>query len=147
MIPSCTFIPTVLAGISAHLFEISSCMKEQHLQLNLTKTELLIILPISLCCICHWIKNQIQSLMLPTEKLLSLQQLFKLLLDLWVPLVNLVWFCHHYKQGSLSLDCSHWWFHDGGTSYQMLSYVSVTDHILPLYYHLLPEDSTRGHTW
>ena len=34
---------------------------------------------------------------------------------------NLVWFCHPSKQGSLSPDCSNWWFHDAGTSYQMLS--------------------------
>jgi len=31
---------------------------------------------------------------------------------------NLVRFCHPCKQGSVSPD---WWFHDGGSSYQMLS--------------------------
>jgi len=67
--------------------------------------------------------------MLPAERLLGLQQLFRLsqsyrlmlLLDLCVPLRNLAWFCHPYGQGSLSPDCSYWWFHEGGTSYQMLS--------------------------
>ena len=45
----------------------------------------------------------------------------QLLLDLCVPLWNLIWFCHPNKQGSLSSVCSHWWFLDGGTSYQILS--------------------------
>ncbi|KAG1927574.1 hypothetical protein F2P79_024164 [Pimephales promelas] len=40
--------PTVAARISSCLADISAWMKEHHLQLNLTKTELLVLLPIRL---------------------------------------------------------------------------------------------------
>ena len=37
-----------------------------------------------------------------------------------VPPRNVIWHCQPYTQGNLP-DCSHVWFLDGGTSYQMLS--------------------------
>jgi len=44
-----------------------------------------------------------------------------LLLDHCVPLRKVAWYFHPHTQGTLSLSCSRLWFHDGGTTYQMLS--------------------------
>jgi len=65
-----------------------------------------------------------------------------LLLSLYIPLKNIVQYCHPYTQGSFSPDCSHLWFHDGGTFCQMLSELGVPLYLKEYLVRLIWDDNT-----